>query len=333
MYKKIVIFAVIILGWHTTFSQNDYPKARTFPKADSLLFCLASYHSGTIKPIYPLLFSPKRNVNDAVKAKLLSLIERRWTRGELNLKLQAYLIRNPFKRDFEWRFWNAGIHDSITDWSTRIGGNGFDSIYHSVYDSLEVLYKQAFEKSLIEAIVPDELVLSAAAAQVKQAIPILKKDLIDSVHYFNAETAEMALAVLDDKEFKQKYLQWHRSVVSKETWTLDDINKDASILMLMNTQESLSMLADWLDISKTYKQYSEDDDPKMPNVLFSSHVVPILLTIIQNKDLKEGVLRQPWRTDIPGLSSSFYFNTAISKEQVQFIKQWMIANKGKYEIN
>ena len=96
-----------------------------------------------------------------------------------------YYFNKEFKDLFEGKFWHAGIKDSIFLTAMKMRWN-FDSTYHFIYDSMAIAYKKDIERKTRENNVYDEVVISAAFAQIKEVIPILKTDLMStSKHYFN----------------------------------------------------------------------------------------------------------------------------------------------------
>lgn len=328
MRAVIIIF---LLNCIAGYSQK-FPHAPIYPTADSLLKLLNSYRSDEILTVHPDDFSPEHNVNDKVKQTLLCLLKNEWDADLLEEKFEAYKLTHPYSDYFEWHFWNGGLHDSIARLSSRIGGR-FDSVYHAFYERKFFDYKEAYFVLLRSIPVRDEIILSAARAGVREAIPFLKEILASGNKGYAAPIVEVALAIFGDPFYLEKFYRKHAELVEMKTWEVFLINADVYYLRIIKTQESYFRISDWMDTAKMYRAFTENDDPDAPLIYHSADVVPTVLFAIRNHDLRDSIVKLPWRNLVPFPQRSFYHRLDISKEQIQFIKEWMIRNRGRYILN
>jgi hypothetical protein len=175
-----------------------------------------------------------------------------------------------------------------------------------------------------DTVVPDEVVEAVATAGIKEAIPLLKRDLASQDHHsFHPVAAELALARLGDKNMQQKILKecaYDSTLQDNDgiAWR-DDFLKKFRKLIFVSTQESICQLHYWLDTSK---YVVTDWESKNGMSLSANWVVASLLRVIVNKD---------FQNRFKNINVS-----AIEPVNINLIlecRKWLIQNKGKYEID
>lgn len=328
--KILAILFVSLLSIKTPKAQELLWKIseRKLPTSQELLTRLSKYPLNVTQVISPWEFSSNKNVNDSIRLKLFSLIKNEWSDSEIESSVNYHLNRD-FKNIFEAKFWNAGLKDSITNIAVR-RKLYFDSAFHFVYDSIALNYKQLIKHKLLNNKIPDEIILATATAKMYNAIPILMKDITDSSNYrIDFKVAEIALAGLGVKKYQQKFMNLYKKYYQHDLkgnfnavypFSKTALNGD-QIMMIIGTQESVSLLAFGIDTSSAFKiKYNKNS----PERIIPADPVNLILWFIKNNSLKAGFQKQP--------AGDVYKNEA-SPEQVLFVKKWLAANKGKYEFD
>src|SRR5882757_4073151 len=125
--KKILFCFILLFQCFYSIAQQDkrYPSAHYYPSADSMLECLNNfpYKQGDVYNRLDVWdFSVQKNVTDTIRRKLLTMIKPfEWTDSMVKKKVDEYLTDHPFLREFEWRFWDLDLKDSIIDLARRRG--------------------------------------------------------------------------------------------------------------------------------------------------------------------------------------------------------------------
>ena len=203
----------------------------------------------------------------------------------------------------------------------------YDSVYRALYDSLGLLFRNKLVKNFKESPVSDDIVLAVAYAQLKEAIPILKNDLLSTgKHYINPAVAELALARLGDTLYVNKLVRQHFAYPKTNDAFLkfDYYLSDFKALETIGTQKSISLLSDWLD---TTLKALNNHYPNPELFYVSGYVVASIRDLIQNKSFHEGFAKVPNSALLDENSES------ATAEVIMYVKNWMIANKGKYEFD
>ena len=178
--------------------------------------------------------------------------------------------------------------------------------------------------------VPDEIILNLGTAKIKEAIPLLKNILItNNRSYANLEAVEKALAALGDSMYIKKILKKHKDYINKEIWQGAYLNDDLfSLHVILRSQESYYLISDWLDTTRTYREFSETGDTTTPIRYTSAFIVSGLLSTLKNKDLISG-FKNLYQAEIKKIEFDEY---SITPKLILYVKNWLIANKGKYEF-
>lgn len=351
-YMKRIFFLLIffLLPFSIVFSQQPYPKPRHYPSADTMLERLNSFPNNSLGGgIYPWAFSTKVNVNDTIRRKLLQMIKPFvWPDSLVKIKARIsfkknfdyenldYIIGEVFERSQKLYIDRFNYYDNLrrVDTSRSLKNDYrflYDSVYNSVYDSMANEYIKSEEQNIRSSIVktPDVLLLSAARIKLIEAIPLLKQDLVRIEPYYNRETVEITLAALGDTTYLKKMYAKHTRYVAQKEWKENDVITDINTMQLINTQESIAQIADWID---TTRKPRRDCVAGCPFVYPSAKWLSALF--FQDSAFKAGFLKQPMLSGIPGTPDDLYYDPSlITKEQIQYVKEWMLANKGKYELD
>lgn len=223
--------------------------------------------------INPLDFRMNCNVNESIKAKLISLIAEKCgvvNRIDSSHCKTSHLISGKAKQDIKVY---AGINDIIK--------------------TVAFLYMQ-------------------------EAIPILEQSLIDSNACFNLPIVKLALARFGNKKFETDIIDTLKPDFSKDGYEwVDDFRLKGGFLSFINSQESVSQLSNWLDLTKTY-DYAADRMKGKSAYLIVGYIREIIL----NKEFHDIINGK----DLTGLEIS-------DNKLINQCKNWMIRNKGKYQLN
>ena len=137
------------------------------------------------------------------------------------------------------------------------------------------------------------------------------------------------MAALGDSTYVRKVFERHYEYNSHPVWMANEVLVDYRALISIRTQESYALVADWIDTSKTFLSYSEiENDPDRKTLYFSSGIIPSILTCLKNSNLFEGYKK----FNPPNKSINYSADYDVTKEHLVFVKNWLIANKGKYEF-
>jgi hypothetical protein len=321
---KYILFSLLILQQYVGIAQF-VPHQRIKPT--ELWNKLNTYNTlQDASGVYPQFLPEKKDITDSMKWKIISILKREWPDSVIKYKVDVAF--STYKEHFNGLLWDKKLIDTIFKVARESHGY-FDSALHYVYDSMGLDFKKKFEKQLREAPIPTEIVLTAAVLKIKEAIPIIKSDLAATTHYIDTTAAELALAGLGDENLQKKYY--------KNRFPDYGFNDFINLAYVIGNQESVSKLASYFDTTK-FNYYSTEDGPDTSHKVFlAEEIVTVIFGLIKNKDFINGYLKQPLFKDKNGETPSFILNTIIgsfqSKEQINYVKEWLIANKGKYELD
>ncbi len=297
--KTILLTACLLF----LFVQGHYAQPpcgdQQIPTAASLLARLGD------KPVYntrPCDFVPGCNITDTLRKRILYLLHWEWSKQE---------IADYLRKDIEAHKNTYNIEKRARDIAS-----GDDSLYKKAVDSIALKINRGVLTELEAGdgfVVDPLLVITAARINLREAIPLLQRSLKDTVHYRRWYT-ELALARLGDKALQRKLIAAcaYSQSLNGTDWRriFFDVFKKMSFI---GTQESLYQLHQWIDTTGTYE---EIDD--RPGVKCGNLAVLVMQDVFLNDEFK---------ALIKGISTS-----SKSDQQLMAVKQWIIANKGKYTL-
>lgn len=254
-------------------------------------------------------FSLKCNVNEAIKNRVLYLLDWQWSQSEIDSNLNTINI-NRYKQWFNY------------DEKVKVIQRGEDTLHDMAIDSVNKLMRLdqiAQMKKNKYFFVSENLVLAAGYINLREAIPILRKALLDSEHY-NTQSIELALSRMGDKTLQEKIIKRcaYKPEINGKEWVDYYRNIIARNLIFMSTQESIFKLNEWLDTIKIYNPLSNGDRYSKSAIV----VIRDLKKIILNPTFQQAMMRFP--NSIAGFQDNDF---------ILFCKSWLIKNKGSYIIN
>jgi hypothetical protein len=357
MKNVILYFLIINCGivkaqtWNHYRTPSDY--VSSIITTDSLLKLIDSNRNQPYGYLYPELFLNKKNCTDSIKHGLFLLLKKH----ELTFEEIKSKVDKEFKHSFEFTNFQRILETAIDKSKSIYFSRGsyiydlsqktdsvtlskayykiYDSVYHATYDSCANLFKKQYAQKIKDRVIAisGEVVLSAATAQIKEAIPLFTSSLKDSIPLYNKEDAELALAILGDSIYQQKYFDLHKQYIKKVLWRSEDLAKDKQAMLFINTQKSIGLLADWLDTTKRYSSWQEGfgESPNDPTYYFSSLLIADLLKLLKDKLSQEEFMKLP-ENEVSLKETNYIMYYNISIEQILFMKRWMLEHKGKYPL-
>lgn len=326
-----VLTTILAIICKITFAQTSYTGyypgvPRHYPSTDSLNSILKNaILKRNFHGIYAYHFSSTKNVNDTTKKYLLAILNWEIPKEELERKVDEYIADVPYKYAFNYKFWGGGLHDTIVN---KVGyyAMDFDSLYHAYYDSLKLIYRDEVrakigERSIIK--IPDEIVLSVAIAQIKEAIPTIKEDLNKRIKRFDTNASYLALAILGDTFFLSKVYEQHYQRLKRKDLTNEDLHYDIRTSTYLYTQKSVSLMLDWLDTTFVIKNFSSHPEFEKyePARFVGSRIIPILVRFIKNENFNTEYLKF-WQ------GKPYIDFDDVDERHIQFIRNW-IKKQGK----
>jgi hypothetical protein len=247
------------------------------------------------------------NVTDSIENRILYLLHWEWTKQEIEDNLNNDIQKN-------WLFYNIETR-------AKILSKGDKLLYQLETDSITNFLKSERLKNLEKYHafkVSGDIVLTAAYLNITSAIPILRKALLDSLHYSKLYV-ELALARFGDGTLQKKIIaeNGYNKELNGDEW-LKYFYKAARNLLFISTQESIFQLNNWLDASKTYVAI---DGGK-------ADTKSAYFTIIA---LKHAIENKSFQDIIKNIDDSPY--RRMDDSIILACKKWLIKNKGKYQIN
>lgn len=243
----------------------------------------------------------KSGVSDTIEKRLLELLNPKWK--ELEIK---EFVKNKF------------LKDSLMFFELELSKSLSNSQVSKKFDSLKkariLLYNNQIGSWELEKGNSD-LLFIVSYLQIKAAIPIIKKHF----NSYNKEVAKLALARLGNTEYQKEIISNCKPNDSKKyTESLVENIQKITKLKFIATQESIFAFSIWLDSS-------QDCGTRGPRPC-SNEAVYFLNSILLNEDFKKGVKDWIVPNDVD-------INDNSNKELINFCKQWLVANKGRYKIN
>jgi hypothetical protein len=300
--KTLVCNILFFIGVINVLNGQSYGPCNTYPTKEEIMVHLASRPGGGLN--HRELNSC--NSDSSVRNRLLYLLDWRWSQREID--------------DYTKRSFLKMHYDENAKELAKKKAKGNDSIYTAVYDSFE----SAIRKKLMpKMFVLDEVVYSIGQLDMKEAIPMLKKALQDSQHYY-IESVVLALARLGDKQMESKILESlkYDSTLNGNRW-LTRYNQVYDQLVYIASQESMFCFHEWLDTSKVYDQVS-DYESYPPTTKNAFNVVSAFryANLIMNEDFVAYLKA----------NTKFPLHATTNNEIILYCKNWLIENKGKYII-
>lgn len=246
--------------------------------------------------ISPTLFRIGCNTNSAMKRRILEVLNWRWSRVELD----AYLLK---KID------TVAIH-KVSKENVRL----YDSLLEKNRKDLidEMTKKNEFR-------VETGIVLLPARLYMREAIPVLEKALLDSLHY-SRNAVQLSLARLGNRKAQNEILAQcsNSRGLNDWDWKTDAENKSRK-LMFICSQESIYQLASFMDTSQTYNPSPGHGFRQLKS---TSEIIWSLSKMLLNKDFSS---RYDWK--------KLYNLEQIDSDVIMYCKKWLLSNKGKYQLN
>lgn len=161
------------------------------------------------------------------------------------------------------------------------------------------------------------LTLLPAKLDLQAALPFLEAALKDTVHY-HRHFVELALARLGNKAVGHRLIEQmnNNTALNGGEW-LADASKKVTKLMFIASQESIAKVAAFLDTSKIRLKTAHGGIVKN-----AVEIVWFLSNLIQNKEFQS---HANW--------IEAYNFEQIDDKMILYCRDWLLKNKGKYEIN
>lgn len=322
--------------WENKFNyislREDYKKG-IYPPTGELMEFLMSYHSearGHIGFFIPYYCFTKINVTPEVKQALFSILKNEWTFHEVKNMWVAVLNSSDggIKRKyiFEKKAEELSKRNQRKDMT-------YGEKYVQSYDNVTKTFRDILERRIKEWSVEDWDMITIAWLGYKEAIPLLKEQLrrADSTGNLSCkEGAEIALAKLGDSASLQKVLTINEERL-KNYLPQNNFSDIAAKLYFIGTQESIFRISRLMDTTKRFASNVEDDK-NLNGYASSTFLFDQLLRVLDNKslhsifaNLKKGEnASDVYRENRDGIKPA---------ETIIKVRDWLIANKGKYEIN
>ena len=277
-----------------------------FPTEKKLLELMA------VKPIIeinPYIIKRECNLTDTLKKRLVYLLNKHWTKQELEDYINNDLIEH--KRVYE-----------IEKIARELAVNN-DAIFKKNMDSLTQFWKLYIKNEMQRAGVyeiSNQLILTNAALRFNEAKYILNKAYKNKdTAFYDMSTVELALARMGNKTLEKKIINEckYLSQLNGFDW-METYQYVASKLFFINTQESMYAISKWLDAYKEYVPLADGDATSQS----ASTVLQRLRFFISNKDF------QKLTSELEDFYSNFHNSELILKA-----KKWMKENRGEYILN
>jgi hypothetical protein len=250
-------------------------------------------------------FCLKHNVSDSLKQRMLYLLKSDWTKAEIEQYLERYMESSK----------SIFLIDSVA----KVIAKGDKGLFVRSVDSLNAFYKaKELEALKVNRFygVNNKLIEAVALLGFKEALPILRRAMVDTEGYYHLPTVQKALARLGDRAMQRKVITDCKPnlALDYDEWQQELANKFMT-LYFVGTQECIYATAAFLDTSKLYS-YTHNVDGMAAYL-----VIDFLNDIILNKEFKKIIKG----IDLKGISSP-------SGAFIQQCKNWLIRNKGRYII-
>jgi hypothetical protein len=254
------------------------------------------------------------NVNDSIKRRLLYLLNWQWTKQEVD---------TFFNRDIK-----AGREWSWIEKTAKEIAKGNDSLYKAASDSLIASYQKSrmdyMKTSPSYTTVDPGIILTVGALDMKEAIPLLRKALTDSLHY-DKYSVQSALARLGDSAAEKRVLIYFTKKYRNEYPDLSEaINKSARLAYIA-TQQSVCMISQWLDTTSLYVKVLAEEFSPAQMELIAPQVLKLLRNVVKNPEFI-AICNEFKEPSLP------YFK-AGDKTVLLKAKTWLLNHQGKYIIN
>ena len=294
---------LLVLVFSLSLLNAQVPCAKLMSKSQ----VLESLRYKPIRDLRPGHYRLNCNVDDAIKKRMLYLLNWQWTQEELN----EYVNRDMSERK---DFYNIDKRASTTS-------KGDEQKQKQAVDSITTMIRAEKMDQASKFKVPGGLLLTVAHLGFVEARPILIEALKDSIHYNKADV-ELALAKLGDANMQQKIISRsaYDNSLSGRAWT-DKFEKDGRKLVFIASQESIYQLHHWLDASKMYASKAG----RAPDTKNAALVLGYLYEVLLNSDFRELVkpFKAPYGDDYE----------QVTDQMISSAKNWLIKNKGKYMVN
>ncbi len=296
-----------------------------YPTSQALLYYLNQFRPSLYanKPVgfFFRHFNDTVNVTAEIRTKVLSLVKNEWTREEV---IALWQQRYEKYHNGQFKYLLDSLTKQKLDALRSIPNNPSDSriVANGIYDSLTKSDRTIFESQILNKKVDRQIILTAAWLGLKEAMPVLQKALANKDPHYDSATTVVALAKLGDSAclrevFAMKPLQ------GKE-WDVIHLDQVASSLLFIGSQESIYALSTIMDTTQQIVVAGNSSGGKYYSTP-GAFLLSLLLEAIKNETFKpiDKVIN---KYDV-------YNYNKIPSEQVIAVRDWLIDNKGKYEID
>lgn len=317
-----------------------------YPTKEQLLASL----SNRLSPHYDInRYSLKCNVDDTVKNKIVKLLDNEWDTTLLNSLAHAYSLRefeylyfdeiiatpNAITRsELYKKYYGADIisKNSKGDTSKTMIGEYkrvWDSIYQKTYADKKAVFETEYKEQLKKSRINDDVIRLCGYLFIKESEKKLLKAL-ESPRIYSTDVIESSLARIGVKRFQEKIFARHRHLVDslknlrlkQYSVLLPGFYEDFVNLSFIGTQQSISLLADWMDTTFRVKYFGDGPANSFLGEAISRYK---LIQLIQNEDFISIFHDRKTNYTLNGLE----INAAVLNR----MREWLIKNKGNYKIN
>ncbi len=337
---KIIYLLFILLYSHTGYVHaqkgNDSmqphkqihvkPIRYNFPPEQELYGKLKTYRTdSTVSRIHYMEFNSKANVSERVRQALLRLLKNEWTDAEKEI-----YIASRHKREY------ASFYQRNTQGIEKlIGDLNYDTVMLIVNKEVQQRFLQEVNNEINNRGVDPEVIKTVAWLDMKELIPFLKVKLLGNTNQYDREAVGLALARLGDTTYENYFSNYKNQVIRQSTnidyqdWR-SIYQKSFEELAYIATQKSVFHIYEWMDtIRRTAYIIACGQEPDNNTEFISTSLINKLRSFINNADFKK--IAEKLYYNNPGKSEPIFLRS--KPELIIDIRNWLIANKGRYIIN
>jgi hypothetical protein len=259
-----------------------------------------------------LFYFELRYFDTKKKNRLLEVLANKWTDEELIPFVKKYIDSDTAKQE------QISIRAKELAERKKMP-------YQKIKDSLTSIEISRVKERTKQLRINDFIILLVGWLDMQEAIPVLRSALNDGKLY-NNELVRLALARLLVEPYYSEALKKYSS---RGTLIINGIRindpireyyEKAPKLIYIATQESIFAITDWFNRKEKVSPESHDDR------LFSVAIYPTqsFIYLIDNESFQKNFTKEKRAVFLP---------SSITKSDIEFVKKWMLANKGKYEFD
>ena len=303
MKKQILILSFGLLGFVKIRSQIPC-NLPTTPTTQDLLNAL---NQKPVKNIKPLFYIENCNVNDSVKERLLYRLQHwEWSKEEIDT---YYKKEIEYHKDFYQIEKKAAVISK-----------GNDSVYKKALDSIIMVTNKYTLKEMQNShlfSVDGNTILIVGWLKMKEAIPFLKNVALKDSGHYPKWYVEITLARMGDKKLQKKFIEDDKKI---KPWLITEkfnkvYEKSYKSMIFLGTQESIYELHKWIDTSLINQVDSKGGLGRLSGLLLW--------------DISKAILNKDFKLLVSQVDTDEFSNGAA----LLSVKNWILQNKGKYEIN